>query len=1001
MIYHALRLACITFSSIKTWSAVVDSTDRSKARRHMFLWFLTLAGLSVEPIADSILSSRIPMYEGIKIMFAGWLLLAHFDISRPESQPSRQNHTIPEDSRRHSSQRVQLETQHNHLHHDRTISRQSSYISTTERIPATPGRGLKVDEGSIGSGTMLRATNLDFGRFKRDLERRRSHSRTHSHVTEDAIPARTNSRLGHVEPSPSAPTFHSKETFKHTPTSASRPRAASLQRGHRSTTSTPTTAVQVTPVQDASLTHSGKRSPLGMFLFGSEKSTLKRPSSAMSEDRPSPSLARNTSNLSSRSQQPRPSALHRTPSGQRSGGEHRVRINAESPGGKNKRQKHSPDNEDKFAEPEDDERPRTKQPKDSQNTSSANTGSKPTNASASASIPTAAPNAITSTKFPRPKPPRKNRSNSQPETAGAAASRDHRPQHQSLPESTRRDLFSPSATETAEEPQVVSASFESRMKNVRAWIKGRNPSMISPTLTATSEATATHPQLKRRSSSFLQQDEKPRSSSGKGGLDDLPKITKRKAARQLAPAANAKRWAAEDDLERPLQWTVEDDDRIQRQNNDGGNRRRRSGEGTQREASRLYPNPTGDSAALSTDRQRARDFSFSQPNPATRRYSATRILDERSRPSSLPTNVDWDRFQRLIGTAPKRSSSSSTLLTSTVPSNAIHRKSSTATLVNHQDDSPTVAPLIKLRQSQLKQHQEDDFFGVKRNDGEGSRNKFDSTLDLWEQEDDETLARNAAREAEEVEARSQLRLSQGRHDSSSSSASLLSGSPHEDERAVFTFSSPSRISRTTVLATDPGYEMAAPTPSLLRTIPFNGESSRRPVPDFQPKKSASAARLQETIKSSSPARRTSHSGQDNSNPFLEKDTSSGGGGGGRSAPPPPRFNFNFAGAASLAKKRAQSHQSSHQGVKASPEEVAARRERHPGLYTPSKKKVTTASAIAAAGGDAAGINSSEQRGSALWKESQLSRPSSSPFKHPSTPTTMSRYIELSSLSDDD
>lgn len=933
------------------------------------------------------------MYEGIKIMFAGWLLLAHLDISRPASQPPRQSHIIPEDSRHHSSQRAQLETQHNHLHRHPTISRQSSYISATERIPATPGRDLKADGDSVISSTM-RATNLDFGRFKRDLERRRSHSRTHSHVTEDAILVRTNSRLGHVEPSPSAPIFHSKEDFQHTPPSASVPQAASLYRGHGSTTSTPATAAQqVTPVQDPIGTHSGKRSPFGMFLFGSEKSSLKRPLSAMSEDRPSPSLARNTSNLSSRSQQPRPSALHRTPSGQRSGGEHRVRINAESPGGKNKRQRHSPDDRDKVAEPEGDERSRTRKPKYSQNTSSDNTGSNPTNAPTPATIPTTTPNATTSsTKFSRPKPPRKNRSESQPETSGATASKDHRPQHRSLPESTSRDLFSPSATETAEEPQVVSASFESRMKNVRAWIKGRNPSMISPTLTATSEATATHPQLKRRSSSFLQQDEKPRSSGGKGGLDDLPKITKRKAARQLAPTANTKRWAAEDDLERPSQWTVEDD-RIQRQNNDGS-RRRRSREGTQREASSLYPDLTGDAAAPRPDRQRARDFSFSQPMAATRRYSATRISDERSRPSSLPTNVDWDRFQRLIGTAPKRSSSSSTLLTSTGPSNAFHRKSSITTLVNHQDDNSTVAPLIKLRQSQLRQHQEEDFFGVKRNDGEGSRNKFDSTLDLWEREDDETLARNAAREAEEVEARSQLRLSQGRHDSSSSS-SLLSESPVEDERAIFTFSSPSRISRTSILATDPGYEMAAPTPSLLRTIPFNGESSRRPVPDFQPKKSASTARLQETIKSSSPARRTPHSGQDNSNPFLEKGTSSGGG-GGRSAPPPPRFNFNFAGAASLAKKRAHSHQPSHQGAKASPEEVAARRERHPGLYTPSKKKATT-SATAGAGG----TNSSEQQGSALWKESQLNRPSSSPFKHPSTPTTMSRYIELSSLSDDD
>lgn len=934
-------------------------------------------------------------------MFAGWLLLAHFDISRPTSQP-RQNYTIPEDNR--LSHQTLLETQHQ-LSRPTTFSRQSSYLSTTERIPATSGRSLKPD-GDNGSSTMLRASNLDFGRFKRDLERRRSHSRTHSHVTEEpipTIPSRTNSRLSHVEPSPLGPTSHSKEEFNYTPKSAPVPRAATLQRGPGSTTSTPTpaTAYQVTPVHDSSTTYSGKRSPLGIFLFGSEKSSLKRPSSAMSEDRPSPSLARNASNLSSRSQ-PKPSALNRTPSGQRSGGEHRVRINAESPGGKNKRQRHSPDDKDKFPDQEDDEKRHTRQSKDSQGSSTnIKTGSRQTNAPTSASIPTLPPNATTSAKFSRPKPPGKRRAESQPKATGATVPKDQRPQHQSLPESTNRDLFSPSATETAEEPQVTSASFESRMKNVRAWIKGRNPSMISPTLTATSEATATRIQLKRRPSSFLQQqDEKPRSlSKGGGGLDDLPKITKRKAAKQLAPAANTKRWAAEDGLERPSQWTVAEDDRIQRQNNNesGGRRRRSGGDGHEREtASRIYPDMTGDSAIpSSTDRQRARDYSFSQPMPViTRRGSATRISDEHSKPSSLPANLDWDRFQKLIDRAPKRSSSSSTLLGSTGPaSNAFHRKSSVATLVNHHhqdDNNSAVAPLIKLRQSQLRQHQQEDFFGAKRKNSGGDsnesiRNKFDNTLDLWEQEDDETLARNAAREAEEVEARSQL-LSQGRHDDAPLSSSQ-SESPPVDERAVFTFSSPSRISRT-LLATDPGYEMAAPTPSLLRTIPFNGESSRRPVPDFQPKKSP--ATMQETVKSSS-ARRMSQFGQDNNNPFLEKGNSSGG----RSAPPPPRFNFNFAGAASLAKKRAQTQ--FRQGPNASPEEVAARKERHPGLYTPSKKKTT--SSTAAAVGPAQ--NSSEQGGSALWKESQLSRPTSSPFKHPpSTPTAMSRYIELSSLSDD-
>ncbi|KAG0374673.1 hypothetical protein BGX24_010109 [Mortierella sp. AD032] len=675
----------------------------------------------------------------------------------------------------------------------------------------------------------------------------------------------------------------------------------------------------------------------------------------MSEERPSPSLARNPSNLSSRSQS-RPSALQR----QRSGGEHRVRINAESPGGKNKRQRQSPDDNEKFAElEEEDERSDVRHTKkDSQSGGNTKAELKRSNTSTSASTPTPAPNAAStsasSTKFSRTKPPAKSHASLplNPSKPTTTAPKDNRPQHQSAPESTGQNLFSPSATETAEEPpQVVSASFESRMKNVRAWIKGRNPSMISPTLTATSEATATqHSQLKRRSSSFLR-DEKPRtgkSSGGGGGLDDLPKLTKRKAARQLAPSTNTKRWAAEDEQERPSQWTVVEEDRIPQQSS-SSSRRRRSGD-----------QATLDSVVPTTDRNReARDYSFSQPAPVVRQNSTTRTSDDRNRPSSLPTNIDWDRFQKMIGaTGSRRPSSSSAANTR----QRYTGKSSIATLLDRQhhhdegpqDDSPTLAPLIKLRQSQLKQHQQEDFFGVKRKEAGERRTKFDSTLDLWEHEDDETLARNAAREAEDVEARSQL-LSQSRRDASSEEDDEL-GSPPKDERELFTFTSPSRASKTAATALEAEYEMAAPTPSLLRIIPFNGESSRRPVPDFLPKKSSTALFHETNIKSS-PSRRASQPGHDSSNPFLEKTTGSGGGSGstgGRIAPPPPpRFNFNFAGAASLAKKRAQSHATQtphhhhhhhhhHQQAKASPEEVAARRERHPGLYTPSKKKAASA-----------------------------------------------------------
>ncbi|KAF9924098.1 hypothetical protein FBU30_005862 [Linnemannia zychae] len=988
----------------------------------MFLWFMTLAGLSVEPIADSLFSSRIMMYEGIKIMFAGWLLLAHFDISKPRPRPlpPHQSDIIPGNNI-HQHQHQHQRTQHLSTQHDRhsNTSRQSSYISTTEqpqRIKSRQGHASSSinADGENGKGPLLRAANLDFGRFKRDLERRRSHSRTHSHATEEpitAIPSRASSRLGITESSLSTQVF-SKDEIKFTQKTAPvTPRATLLEQELDSSKSSPAVTVaaasfqSMSPQQELGSAKLDKRSTFDVFLFGREKHSLKRSSSVMLEEKPLPSLTRKASNMSTRSQ-PRPSTLQSAIHNQR---EHRVRINAESPAGKGKRQRHSVDEKDRGSELEDKEKSHERHVDNNQigknNKMLSGHTDAPEATSISEPVTANADKSASSTKFSRPQPPKKANSKIQSNVPKSSESASMN-RGQSLPEPIIRDMFSPSATETAEEIPLASASFETRMKNVRAWIKGRNPSMISPTLTATSaeaSASAQHSkhQLKRQSSSFLQ-DEK---SNRNGDLGDLSTKTKRKAARQLAPSSNTKRWAAEDDQERPSQQPVAPSDEKVQQHTPNSSRRRGGDTGSnEREAdkNKTYTDQTMHLLETgSSDRPRgAKDFSFSQPIPASRRSSLAKSKEYHSNrtSSSLPTSVDWDRFQKFLETGhPKRSlSSTSTLFTS--PSTKLNayqtypRTNSVATTLYDRDDNHlNVAPLIKLRQSQLRQHQEEDFLGIKRVDPEANKSKFDSTLDLWEREDDETLARNAAREAEEVETRSQMRLSQTRRDSSSSESQPPEG--------AFTFTSPSRISGAAVLERD--YEMAAPAPSLLRTIPFNGESSRRPVPDFLPKKPVSA------VATGSSPRRNLTSLHDNShrsnNPFLEKLSIYSG---DRSAPPPPRFNFNFAGAASLAKKRAQAQQAQQQkqqSVKPSPEDIAARRERHPGLYTPSKKK-------AISGAISAPVSSSEQESASLWKGVPLSRPSSSPFKQqlqqqqkhqPSTPTAMSRYIELSNLSDEE
>ncbi|KAF9362125.1 hypothetical protein BGX26_000013 [Mortierella sp. AD094] len=526
--------------------------------------------------------------------------------------------------------------------------------------------------------------------------------------------------------------------------------------------------------------------------------------------------------------------------------------------------------------------------------------------------------------FSRPKPPGKNRVALIQHSSLPTKSRKSPPQGQESRVTGKNTSNLPAEGQFEPETGLVSASLESRMNHVRDWLKERKPPMISPPLSARSD-----------------------------DMRESRMPYKRKAYRQLAPATGPKRLAMEERQDRQI---GDDDSRIYPQLSD-----------TVASAPQTQTRPLSSrSNALLSPR-------YNQLGNS--RYIPKGLDPSRDQPESDPflPPINWGKFQRPAKAVVRPSSSlSATAATATaVPSSSFtFRRTPTKSnsfisraLSAEDDDNPTVSPLIKLRQSQLKQRQQEDYLGIKRDESfvaaarraeaEGAL-AFNQALETWEREDDEELARNAAREAAEAEARGQ-RLGHSQIGSSPS----LDSDPEEKNR------------RTSSSYLEREYTMSAPAPSLLRAVPFNGESSRRPVPDLQPKKSPNDAKTQ--YRATSDLEKTSATASATTSrlpslldqrPLSSKTFSASFDSGNN-----PRPIANTRGSASLTKSN------SYPNTRKEEEDAIGRRQRHPGLYTPSKKKPTSD-----------GIFATSQE---LQSQS------------PRTPTAMSRYIQLSNLSDEE
>ncbi|KAG0216421.1 hypothetical protein BGX28_002891 [Mortierella sp. GBA30] len=955
MIYHALRLACIIISSFKTWAAVVDAEDRSQARRHMVLWLLTLAGLAIEPIIDAIFSyrylpssgfrvcvpsflvpeyshytalNRLPMYESSKIVLTGWILLAHFYLSKAPMEHEDEDEDDDLDST------LLDELTHAEEETGTRLEPNSRNVSSASLDQVSRTRRHIRPEQSLGASTI---NTLDFGRFKRDLERRHSVSKSsimESEIISPSLMSWNRSRFDHKDGSPAVSTPPMQNPFRVSPTTHSEPRRAS----------TWTTTIPTTPFSF------DERLPKG-YEFGSEPPNRKRLLRTVSQTtRPTTPSARSLSKQD-------PITPRTTTRRQYSGTRSPLSFEPESDdlltarkikrtrssGGAGELTTSKPirhtfeiDGRGKAAQSgrasfKDEDRYR-----------------QPANVPASASRQLAS--------FSRPKPPGKNRTRilSEPKSSSFTTKAQQQPSSNRLdndrPKPAREYKTQTSINTLAyfeeknkvlhEQPgDVGSASLESRMRHVRDWIKERNPSIISPSLIETSRTYSDRRSLSRRET-----------VSGVEAEGSFQQRSKRKAHRQLAPNSSPKRLAPESTLETRSQRLRNNVDRTlftpRRGDQDATAQRSQSFDATPASMSDLSPVVHSNSVR-------------SPPLARISSNLATEVVDPLREQNLLTAPVDWSRFQR-----PRRISRSKSLTSPTVYGQERHPSTTSSFLIRRtpkkvngrmsigtyggndhdgEDSSNTaISPLIKLRQSQLKQRQKEDFLGIKHSDGpamtrrereEEGTFRFNDALDAWEKEDDETLALNAAREAAEVEARGQ-KLSQQRQRDIQSPLSAFEGEEKETEKVK-----KENTGRDSVLSSS-FFKKGAPTASLLRTIPFNGESSRRPVPDLKAVKSKSSLL------------------QDNAS--LNDDH---------------RIKIEFGGAVSLANKRRNNN--------ISPEEVAVRRERHPGLYTPSKKTKNP-------NGDR--YNKSDDL---IFRNLGQKSP------HKSTPTSMSRYIQLSGLTDED
>ncbi|KAG0308889.1 hypothetical protein BGZ98_006387 [Dissophora globulifera] len=891
---------------------MVDSGDRSLAKRYMFLWFLTLAGLSIEPIADSVVGPWIPMYEGFKIIVAGWLLLAHFYLTKPGTDRDADPGWVTEDHYQHAQYPlVDSNSQPLYL----TAAPRAASTASTQKHAFQP-----VDRIVTSS-----ASDLDFGRFKRELVRRQTSGSIHSHT--DLGFSASVSRVRRPNSTDLYPT-----------TSAS-----ALTRA-RSPANAANGNMLIPSAATAPLTNKMSHSALEIYKFGVGAESRKRPFSAAS------SLTQNPRSISRQGSRRSHRMDHSSA----------VDVDPMEPDTSNSRMTKRTRQmlEEEYAGEVAAERASSRVGVVAGHTLDIATkrqqqqglllGTEKT-ATAIATRPPL--------RFPRPKPPGRNRKELLPHSAisssrpKAAAISTVQRQDSGRSESRLHTLPTPLDTHSPRPPlrtEPVSANLESRMKSVRNWLKERKPSMISPPLSAKSEF----------SNRFTGADNMNDLRAQHNTTAAAAAINKRKAQRQLPPRMGSKRQAH------------------------GG-----QGYGLEEDGhGRIYPAIGDTVASVPPPHLQRHESSSSQPSrraALARGSSGGSFLQspdpQRDQPTSDPffPPVNWSRFQKRNSSSsnnnntnhnqssapPKNTASSAsafptsafTFRMKNTPGNSNHNSNSksvnpflTSLFSGDSDDNNAIiSPLIKLRQSQLKQRQQEDFLGIGRDDSPAASRRFEEeggltfneTLEAWQREDDDVLAQNAAREAAEYEARGQGL-----------------GLGHGHARNESSFSSDEGRKSTSLSNNLPSSSMGAnkhtSPPSLLRTVEFNGQSSRRSEPDLHAKK------------------------QDSSSTPLRPHKDVGASHTARAVASPRRtaslqtLSSSFGrGASRLVKSM------SYPGSRTADSTGSGRRQRHPGLYTPSKKKPTF---------DMASLHTDPP-------------PPQSP--HKSTPTGMSRYIQLSALSD--
>ncbi|KAF9215184.1 hypothetical protein BGZ59_002093 [Podila verticillata] len=775
MIYNIFRLGCIGYSTAVTWNAV--ASEGSHAKQHAFLWIILFSGLMVEPFVDALTeASYVPW---IKIGIVTWVVLAHHTM-RTEARPNNNRRPTPEAPIARTSPPTLL---HSPLTDNfDTMSERAENLRRLQRvqeIAATPR-----------SHSFSSSNNLDFGRFKRELERRQR----------PESPALFREKSGNSMEEPYE--HHDRDSRDHTtaverfsrPIASSRPssamsnsflseRATSDQRfsvsvnrpAKTATTNSillPDNPFQITQapagptpdfVRKASAASSATAtaaivpdlsrdsSRSDEYQLKSDGRNRKRPLSAIFSDsndngrragstrpRSNRQLGRSSKPVS-RSHDGRTRTKHLPPEMSPTTESALMR--------KSKRLRETPrdqtqDNrvieEANFKVPQ--ERIQVGQPLKEPRKKTQVTNKTPTSPMKPSLI------------FARPKPPGKHRASTleQPLRRNSG-SRTYARDFEAT--DTREGEGSSSRTNSA------SNSFEQRMQKVQVWIKNRNPSMLSPPLTSSSETMHRSPTDDDHDHEY----DGPVKSQSSG---------KRKAQYQLRGKDPKRHHQHEEEAE--------------------------------------YASALKQTAASMSNRhhhQEGLDPLRDQQDPDT---------------STLPP-VDWSRFQVKHTTPRKPSLAASTRMLSSpyrsrtpagLPRIATPKRLNSSLGSNDPSSAMAVSPLIRLRQSQLQRRQQEDFLGIKR-EGPATMSRknqdeeedltatlqFNQVLETWEREDDETLARNAAREAEALEAK---------------------GAGLEDEGAGVG-----------------GYTMAAPMPSLQRVIPLHGESSRRPVPDFSSKKASS------------------------------------------------------------------------------------------------------------------------------------------------------------------